>query len=111
MTSVRHWLNLEGPDPLSAASAAQVPLPCYPIPSTPSLTPSGASYWCFSLGPCGEQVLGSSRAWKQVIPGPVSSPGQGRHALMLATLYPLRGLRCLLVLCPKSHRGEGKLGG
>lgn len=54
----------------------------FPLPS--SLPPSGASYWCFSPG---EQVLGSSRAWKQVTLGLVSSPGQGRHALVPATLY------------------------
>lgn len=59
-----------------------------PFPFPPSLPPSGASYWCFSPGPWEEEVLGSSRAWKQVIPGPVSSPGQGRHALVPTATLP-----------------------
>lgn len=83
MTSVRHWLNLErGQDPLSAALQPRF---CYPIsppplPYHPQVPPTGASARA-------EQVLGSSRAWKQVILGLVSSPGQGRHALVPATFY------------------------
>lgn len=83
MTSVRHWLNLErGRDPLKTASAAWVLLPYLPspLPYHPQVPPIGASALA-------EQVLGSSRAWKQVILGLVSSPGQGRHALVLATFY------------------------
>lgn len=105
MTSVRHWLNLErGPDPLSAVLQPRF---CYPIPPPPFLITLRCLLLVLQPWPLCEQVLWSSRAWKQVIPGLVSSPGQGRHALVPATLP---GLRCLLVLCPKSHRGEVELG-
>lgn len=46
MTSIRHWLNLKrGPDPLTAASAAWVLLPCSPslLLYHPQVPPIGAS--------------------------------------------------------------------
>lgn len=72
----------EGAGPPFSCSAASVLLPYFPspLPYHPQVPPTGASARA-------EQVLGSSRAWKQVILGLVSSPGQGRHALVPATFY------------------------
>lgn len=84
MTSVRHWLNLErGPDPRQLFLQPRF---CYSIPPPRFPTTLRCLLLVLQPWPLREQVLGSSRAWKQVIPGPASSPGQGRHALVPATL-------------------------
>lgn len=107
MTSVRHWLNLEkraGPSFSCFCSLGSVTLSSLPL----SLPPSGASYWCFSPGPCGEQVLGVVKGLETSDPRTCLLSWAGQTCL--GASHTLPGLRCLLVLCPKSHRGEGGIG-
>lgn len=99
---LRHWLKLDwGPDLLSASLPRVLAYSPYHYHHP---YPSGASNWCFSPGPWGEQVSGLSRAGN-MIPGPVSPPGQDRHALLPATFY-LDGGACSGAMS-KSHSGGG----
>lgn len=70
MTSIRQAEPGEGAGPPYSCFRCLGSVTLFPLP--PSLPPSGASFWCFSPGLWEEQVLGSSRAWKQAIPGPVA---------------------------------------
>lgn len=104
MTSVRHWLNLEkgaGPPFSCFCSLGSVTL--FPLPT--SLPPSGASYWCFSPG---RADFGVIKGLETSDPRACLLSWTGQTCLRASHILP--GLRCLLVLCPKSHRGEGELG-
>lgn len=102
MTSVRHWLNLErGPDPHQLFLQPRF---CYPIPPPlpyhPQVPPIGAS----ALAPAGAG-FGVIKGLETSDPRACLLSWAGQTCLGAGHTT---GLRCLLVLCPKSHRGEGE---